>query len=212
MISISGIKYQEELEALPFFNKKQAGMLIGKQAKNLDKKLEQLTKMGYLLSFKKGLYTTSVYYEKNNDSEFMEYIANSLRQPSYISLEYILARENMIPEMVYIVTSITTKTSRNYTNFLGTFTYKNIKNKLFVGYKEKKGESKIVYEATKAKALFDFLYLKKLENTKQELTNDLRINWDNFSQKDLEEFAQYVQTSSSTKMATVLKVIKENVY
>jgi hypothetical protein len=35
MISISGIKYQKELEAIPYFNKKQAGILIGKKGRNL---------------------------------------------------------------------------------------------------------------------------------------------------------------------------------
>ena len=212
MISISGIKYQEKLESLPYFNKKQGGMLIGKEAKNLDKKLEQLAKIGYFLNLKKGTYTTTAFYEKNNKQEFIEFVANSLRSPSYISLEYVLAKENMIPEMVYAITSITTKTSRSYNNFLGTFAYKNIKKELFLGYQEKKWGDRGIYQATKAKALFDFLYLRKLENLKQELISDLRINWDNFSQKNLAEFAEYVQTSSSSKMAIVLKIIKNNVY
>ncbi|PIV09892.1 hypothetical protein COS31_00055 [Candidatus Roizmanbacteria bacterium CG02_land_8_20_14_3_00_36_15] len=211
MISISGIKYQKELETLPYFNKKQAGMLIGKKGKNLDKKLEQLVKIGYLLNFKKGAYTTITFYEKSNKTEFAEYIANTLRLPSYISLEYVLSKENLIPEAVYSITSITIKTSRTFNNFLGSFLYKNIKKDLFLGYQEKRREDKKIYQATKSKALFDFLYLKKLVNVKQELTNDLRINWDNFTKTDLLEFKKYVKISSSKKMENILEVINSYV-
>ena len=35
MISISGIEYQKELESLPYFNKSQAGILIGKEGKTI---------------------------------------------------------------------------------------------------------------------------------------------------------------------------------
>jgi predicted transcriptional regulator of viral defense system len=212
MISISGIKYQKELETLPFINKKQAEMLVGKRGKNLDKKLQQLKKIGYLLDLKKGMYTTTAYYEKTANGQFIEYIANNIRLPSYISLEYVLAKEGIIPEMVYPVSSITLKTTRNYSNFLGTFIYKNIKEELFFGYLEKKWENQSIYQATKAKALFDFLYLKKLTNIKQELTTDLRINWSNFSQDDLVEFTKYVRASFSSKMALILKILKNNVY
>ena len=144
MISISGIKYQKELESLPYFNKKEAIILIGKKGKNLDKKIEQLVKIGYLLLFKKGLYTTSSFYEKSDKSLYSEYISNVLRSPSYLSLEYILAKENLIPEAVYTITAITTKTTRSYVNFLG--------------YKEKTWGDKKIYIASRAKALFDYLY------------------------------------------------------
>lgn len=212
MISISGIKYQKELETLPYFNKKQAAILIGKKERNLDGKISQLTKIGYLLSFKKGIYTTTTYYEKFNIEGYNEYIANILRSPSYISLEYILSKEGLIPEAVYTVTSITIKTSRFFDNFLGSFSYKNIKKDLFFGYQEKKWGDKKIFFATKAKALFDFLYLKKILNMKQELISDLRINWENFSQSDLVEFDRYVKISQSKKMTKILKVINSNVY
>ncbi|KKU07096.1 MAG: hypothetical protein UX11_C0020G0008 [Candidatus Collierbacteria bacterium GW2011_GWC2_45_40] len=53
MISISGIEHQKELEALPYFTKSQAGLLIGKSDRNLDGKLAQLSRLGYLISLKK---------------------------------------------------------------------------------------------------------------------------------------------------------------
>ena len=211
MISISGIKYQKELEAIPYFNKKQAGILIGKKGRNLDDKIFRLKKINYLLNLKKGLYTTSPYYDTTDKSFYCEYIANILRIPSYISLEYVLAKYNLIPEGVYPISSITYKSSRSYTNFLGSFSYQNIKRKLFSGFEERKYRTVKIYIAGIAKALFDYLYLKKLNNLKQEIITDLRINWAEFKKEDLIKFEQYTKISKSKKMETVLKIIKKNI-
>ena len=64
MISISGIQYQNELNSLPYFNKNQAALLIGKKGKNLDKKLEQLKRIGYLKSLKNNYYVTEPYFQQ----------------------------------------------------------------------------------------------------------------------------------------------------
>lgn len=209
MISISGIKYQKELESLPYLNKKEAGILIGKKGKNLDKKIDQLMGKGYLSVLKKGLYTTSSFYEKTEKSLYCEYIANILRSPSYISLEYVLSKEGLIPEGVYIITSITIKSTRSFTNFMGTFSYTNLKKSLFLGYKEKIWADTTIYLASRAKALFDYLYLKKLININQEILSDLRLNWNQFTKTDLVEFKDYVDLSKSKKMLTILEIIKK---
>ncbi len=208
MISISGIQYQKELELLPYFSKNAASMLINKKGRNLDKKIAQLTKIGYLETLKKGLYVSSSYVEKVTKESYIEYIANILKSPSYISSEYVLAKEGLIPESVFSITSITAKTPRSFSNFLGTFLYKHVKPELFTGYKESLWENKILYVATKAKALFDYFYLKKIENIEREIY-DCRINWDNFSQDDVKEFEKYTTITASRKMTNVLFWIKK---
>lgn len=208
MISISGIKYQEELEKMPFFSKNEAGILIGKKGKNLDKKIAQLTKIGYLLNLKKGLYVSSVYVDRTEKEPYAEYIANILRTPSYVSTEYVLAKQGLIPESVFAVTSITLKTPRNYSNFLGNFYYRNIKKELFCGFEVRIWDGIMVYVASKAKALFDYFYLKKIRNVEADVF-DTRINWDEFSFKDLKEFKRYVGLSKSIKMNKVLTAIEK---
>lgn len=209
MISISGIRYQKELENLPYFNKYTAGVLIGKKGRNLDKKIEQLIKKGYLLSLKNGLYVSSVFVDRTDKSNYQEYIANILRYPSYLSLEYVLSIYGLIPEGVYALTSVTLKSSRVFNNFLGTFIYRNIKPELFYGFIEKDFNDKKIKMATVAKALFDFLYFKKLERINKAVIEDLRINFDNFKSKDSQEFSRYVLKSKSKKMAKILKIFKE---
>lgn len=212
MISISGINYQKELESLPYFNKIQAAMLIGKKGRNLDKKLAQLKKIGYLLSFKKGLYVTSGFYESSQGSTYAEYMANVLRGPSYISLEYVLAKEGLIPEAVYAITSITVKSSRVYANFLGSYVYRNVKKELFCGYKSVAWGTKTIFVATRAKALFDVLYLKKTSDIQGEGLSDLRINWNSWRKDDTNEFKQYVSLACSEKMRSAAEQIKNHTY
>lgn len=207
MISISGIRYQEKLELLPYFNKKAASLLIGKEGRNLDKKMGRLVEMGYLIVLKKGLYVTSAFLDKTNRELYSEYIANVLRVPSYVSLEYVLAKEGLIPETVFGITSLTVKTPRDYTSALGNFIYKNIKAELFTGYARKEWQDKVIYTASRAKALFDFLYLKSMPKTAEGVA-DLRVNWDNFGKNDLAEFCDYVDLSKSKKMFSVLVEIK----
>ena len=209
MISIPGIEYQKELESLPFFTKSQARLLIGKTGRNLDAKLAQLKKVGYLVPLKKNLHVSDPYYQQTNRLFYGEYLAGILRSPSYLSLEYILAKESLIPEGVVNFTSITLKSSRAYGNAIGTFLYRNLKSDLFTGYIENSWEDKIIRRATLAKALFDWLYLQKLPHPRSDLASDLRVNWDRFSPSDIKEFAGYVKLSSSSKMSRILKIIQK---
>ena len=212
MISISGIKYQRELEKLPYFTKQAAGLLLGKEGKNLDWKLSQLIKKGYLIRLRNGLYVGETFLTSEVEKEgYFEHLANILRSPSYLSLEYVLAKNGLIPEGVNLFTSITLKSSRVYTNKFGSFVYKNIKEGLFAGFgTERKGVYSIKI-ASKAKALFDFLYLKRnFDYTKkEEIERGLRINWDNFLLTDVEEFKKYVLLSKSEKMTIIFKNIME---
>jgi len=209
MISVPGIKYQRELEALPYFNKKTAQFLIGKKGRNLEKKISRLKKKDYLRNLKKGLYVTTAFVNQAEKEGFIEYVANILRYPSYISLEYVLAKEGMIPEGVAVVTSVTLKSSRAFTNFLGTFVYRNIKPPLFLGFQEKSFADKTFLVATKAKALFDFLYLKKMSNLKQEILKDLRLNWDAFNPSDWQDFERFVLVSRSFKMKKIYYILEK---
>lgn len=199
------------MESLPYFTKQAAGLLIGKEGKNLDFKIGLLLKKGYLISLKNGLFTTESYIRFNTNNNYEEYLANILRNPSYLSLEYVLAKYGLIPEGVKVFSSITIKSSRSYNNSLGNFIYKNIKKELFLGYENQKSGDYTIKIATKAKALFDFLYLKRNFNfnNKEEVKNGLRINWENFSALEMKELEKYGEISGSKKMKIILNIIRE---
>ena len=197
------IKYQSELEKLPYFTKQTAGMLMEKEGVNLDRKIERLTAAEYYLRLKKGLYTTRPYVLScNNQEQYAASLVPVLCVPAYLSLEYVLSSEGLIPEAIRSYTAITTKSTRTFTNFLGRFDYKNINERLFFGFQNAR--------ATKVKALFDLLYLKSNlgTNVKKELSDGLRINWANVSARDLLEFDRYVEMSKSGKMAGIGEILK----
>lgn len=198
------IYVKSELELLPYFNTQTASLVLGKKGLNLYRQIERLVKNGYFLRLKSGLYVTKTFWDRNinNRSPYCQQIANALRFPSYLSLEYVLAQNELVPEAINTYTSITLKTPRSYQNFLGTFRYTNIKDSLFCGFSQR--------VASKAKALFDFLYLKKNINPgyKLELFEGLRINWNNFSKTDLKEFKKFCFMAKSTKMDRLAKIME----
>lgn len=210
MSSNSEIKNKEIIERKPYFSKPELSLLLGKQGKNLDKKLSRLLQTGYLLQLKNGLYTTHLYALLYKDT-FPEYIANILYYPSYLSLEYVLQKEGLIPEAVYQYTSISAKTPRMYQNQIGIFTYNKIKSSLFTGYIEVAfHEHYRIKIATKAKALFDYFYLKPMQSIGSlQLIDDMRIQWDIFNEHDCEEFEHYIGLSESKKMKKIYALVKK---
>jgi len=202
----------EYIDKLPYFNKVTLGTALGKSGQNLDYWVKTRLKSGEIIALKKGLFVSKDYLLKNSgNNDFYRYIANIITFPSYLSLEYVLSINNLIPEAVYTYTSITIKSSRIFKNKLGNFSYRNIKKELFIGFTEVEVFDKKIYIATKAKALFDYLYLKIYRSRtmlKYDIEEGLRIDWDEFDETEKLEFIGYVNLSKSTKMKRVLKYLK----
>ena len=131
--------------------------------------LETYTDHGLFIRLKNGLYAL----KDNLRSE--ETLANLLYRPSYISFEYALATYNILPEMVYSVTSATTKPTRTFSIRQKPFLYFTVKKSAFTGYLPvKKGEQTILF-AEPEKALVDYLYFvslgKKSKNDRLHVTS-----------------------------------------
>jgi len=204
---------EEKLKKLPYYTKQNLSLILEKDSFSLDYWLKKLIKEKILIPIKKGVYASSYYVndikEKGFFDLYLKKLANFLRQPSYISLETALSYYGLIPEESFNITSITLKSTRFYKSNLATFFYRNIKKELFFGFDEKKAVF-FVKIATKAKALFDYLYLKKFNTVKQYelfLKETGRINWFVFNKDDKKEFDQYVKVSQSKKMNQISKII-----
>lgn len=210
-------------ESLPFFTKKDLFSTFLKSQYAMDVSVKRALKSRRLMQLKKGLYVTSKFYLDESDKiGLTEFISSELYSPSYISLEYALKKYNLLNGFPDFVTCIAIKTSRSFKNFLGIFRYSNIKPSLFFGFQkvsfiQDSVKDSVVCKyniATKAKALFDYLYLKpglrcKMKYLKQQLFKNLGINWGNFSRQDFKEFDQYVWKSNSKKMMKILRIINE---
>lgn len=165
-------------------------------------------KTGKLFGLKKGIYVLREYIdkiEKNSAIDFYaEFIANILYKPSYLSLDYVLYEHNILTEIPVNFTLISKNKTVRFSNKFGNFLYHKIKNDLFTGFAIiKKGDFTIL-KATKAKALFDFLYLRKNSIADKSAFGELRLNLDNLSKKDLSELSKYVNIEGSKKMREIL--------
>ena len=118
--------------------------------------LEAYTKRGLLSRLKKGLYALKELVPNE------EVIANALYKPSYISLEYALARYGIIPEMPYTITSITTRATASFSVRDKEFSYRKIKQKAFTGYGPERAGEHTIFIADPEKALVDYLYFVSL--------------------------------------------------
>jgi len=121
------------------------------------RQVREWVQKGYLLSLKRGLYLFDKGYRKKNVSPL--FIANYLLSPSYISLEYALYYYGLIPEKVTVFTSITTKKTMVYSNFLSKFEYRSVKKDLFFGFKEIQDEGLSISISLPEKAVLDLIYL-----------------------------------------------------
>ena len=208
MSSKSETKYMNLIESKPYLTKQELSLLLEKKGKNLDKKILSLIKKGELIVLKKGVYVSKSYLTKK-PLDYEEYIANMLYYPSYLSLEYVLAKNGIIPENVYVYTSVSLKKTRFFENKLGNFSYKKIKKELFKGfYKKDFFENFKINIASTAKALFDFFYYRPFYSYKDNI-EESRINWTALKDDDLKEFFEYANLSGSTKMKQTFKLLKK---
>jgi len=112
---------------------------------------------GYLFSLKRGIYIFGPQYRKSESLPM--FVANFLVNPSYISMEYALGLYDLIPERVTVVTSVTTKKTRSFTNCVGRFDYQSVKKELFWGFQVREYSGCKVFIALPEKALADYFYL-----------------------------------------------------
>lgn len=118
--------------------------------------LEEHCKDGLFLRLKRGLYAL----QDPLPSE--EELANILYRPSYVSFEYALATYHILPEMVYAVTSATSKATRTFNVADKPFSYLTIKQEAFTGYQPVKRDGRTILMAEPEKALVDYLYFVAL--------------------------------------------------
>ena len=87
-------------------------------------KISRLLAQGAIVRVKKGLYVMGESQRRRTYSR--EILANLIYGPSYISLESALQHYGLTPELVPVITSVTTGRTRVFSTPVGTFTYKMI--------------------------------------------------------------------------------------
>jgi predicted transcriptional regulator of viral defense system len=205
-------------ESIPYFTiegfKQAAGMESPTQVRVL---LHRWMAGGKIIRLKKGLYMTSRFYEQHSgDYPFSAAVSAILVPQSYLSLEFVLQQHNLLTEITYPVTSVTTKNTHTIVNRIGTFWYRHIRDGLYRGFTITEYFGIRIAQASFAKALFDTLYLRPVPASfralKLNLAEELRLNLDEFSSTDREEFTRLVEESKSRKMLDILNNFRSNTW
>ncbi|MCF7795448.1 hypothetical protein K9M50_03750 [Patescibacteria group bacterium] len=202
---------KEKTKDLLIFNKNYL-KLLEKDSNNLNANIKYWLKNNNIISLKNGTYIfKDVYNKENNKDLYLEYIANQLLKPSYLSLEYVLAKYQIMSEPVRSLTSITLKGSRDFNNKLGTWRYYQMPRELFTGFYSISFKGQDIAIASKAKALFDFLYLRfrrgpmpNIENIKQ-----LHLNLENLNKNDKKEFYSFFKLISGKRWDALKEILKK---
>ena len=197
------LKKLSKISNLSYFDTNTLSLIYPELSKNsLYANIKRWIKQGYLIQIKKGMYVTKEYVLNVQDkSSYKEFLANKIKYPSYLSTEYVLQKHSILSDAVYAYTSVTLKSKNTYNNEFGRYIYRNITKKLFTGYEIKDRGEYSIYEATKAKALFDYLYLKlyRVKNITEEMLLSLRLNLDEIDERDMKEFENYCELTGIRK-------------
>ena len=182
---------------------------------NLRFNLYTWVKKGTLIRLRRDLYLSNSRWLQAADKQtYLEYIANQLYQPSYISAEYVLNQYNLLTKAPFSITNVTTRKTAKFTNKLGRFTYYSIKPPLFTGFVVKKTNFGPVFIATKSKALFDYLYFRFVRNQPINLStiNQLRLNWENVTKAEFKKLKTYTRLSASQRINKLINLIEKEFY
>jgi hypothetical protein len=153
---------------------------------------------------KRGVYIFSEEKEKVSAEE----IAFILYEPSYISLEYALNHYGIIPEAVFNVTSVTTKTTRKFSNDFGLFSYRSIKPGLYFGYNVHQTDYGKYLLAMPEKALLDYVYLNLGKINNERDVEEIRINYDRLSELiSKKKIKDYLKEYKIKKLDRIINLI-----
>lgn len=199
------------VENLPSFNASDLAP-IGEERAYLNIILSRQVKQGMMVRLRKNFYVARKYLDaaekKSIFSDYVEFTANKLYPPSYLSLDYVLHEHNMLTELPRNITSVALRKTDRFTNSLGNFIYHKIKEDLYNGFRVVKKGNLSILKATKAKALFDFLYFRKRLLVDKEAVKELRLNLDEFNKRDMKELKGYIELEGSKRMKEILNWLK----
>ncbi|MBQ8969036.1 MAG: hypothetical protein IJ064_04815 [Bacteroidaceae bacterium] len=153
------------------------------------KKVRSLEQQGVLIGLKRGLYVVSS--EISGKKLSYGLIANHIYGPSYVSLHYALRHYGLIPERVYMITSVTTRHTRSFENSLACFSYRGVSKDYFpIGIRSEEEDGIAYLIATPEKALCDMIMQERYVPSQSRASlevffeEDMRIELDDIRQMD----------------------------
>jgi hypothetical protein len=205
---------------LPYFTTEAVKQLLGDDsaaAGSIQTALYRWMKKGHLIQLKKGVYMTRHFFDQHHsDVDFLPAVSAILIPQSYNSMESVLQQYGILTEITYPISSITIKQPRVIENTLGTFSYRHIKKEFYQGFSITDYVGIPFSRASLSKALFDYFYFHSLTRKdwveNDHLAEDLRLNLEEFSDKDRSDFADYVEMSKNLRLLRIFKNLRKTIW
>ncbi len=172
-------------------------------------KIARDVKQGKLFPLVKGVYET----DPNADGAKL---AQFIYGPSYVSFDYVLYKNGLIPEAVYKTYTCATfnkKKIKTYTNHFGTFVYRDVPKDVFpMGIQVYQEGEYTYWVATSEKALCDKLYalppVRTIKAFRTLLFVDLRLDETEFARLNKEDLLELAPLYHATNLQWLTKLIK----
>ena len=155
-----------------------------------------LTKAGWLVRIKKGLYlvvTDLSALASGNASSFV--ISNALNRDSYVSFANALNWHGMFDQLTKSVDAVTNVRARNYRFQNTEFRFYKVKKGLFFGYSKERADGKIVHIAEREKVILDYLSIRRNAATVSLVFEKMKEHKDTF---DFSKMTRYAQSYNLT--------------
>lgn len=178
-------------------------------------KAKRLEDAGDVIRLKKGLYVVSPNITEKPVNEFL--IANHLYGPSYVSMQSALRYYGLIPERVYVISSMTTGLHKEFTNKIASFSYTHCPKEYYsIGIEIIKEGGHQFIMASPEKALCDLMIYTPNLNLRYKseiqiyLEDDIRFNMDAFSNFNLDILRECEEKGKKKNMISKLIKFIEN--
>lgn len=172
-------------------------------------KIERLVNAGELYVVKRGLYET-------DKSCPPAYLSGVIYGPSYLSFEYALSVNGLIPERVEVYTAATLRKNRSkrFNNFFGIYTYRDIPDSAYpYGITIRTEREYAWLIATPEKALCDLLYVKQSVDSTSDLErllfDSMRIEEEDLYELDRDQLLFLSNRYKSTNLKCFKKYMEE---
>lgn len=192
------MRFEDLLEAVgdePVF---ETGLLL---AGNVDpgdvrRQLTRWEKAGRVFQLRRGLYALAPPFQKVQPHPFL--VANRLVPGSYVSLQSALGHYALIPEAVFVTTSVTPGRPGRWDTPLGTYDFRHIQRELLTGYERTLlAGNQEAFLATPEKALLDLVHLVPGADSSEYL-DELRLQ--NLDRLDLDRLRESAELSGKPKL------------
>ncbi len=179
------------------------------------KKIQALERNGELIRLKRNLFIINE--ELSGKETDVRLCANHIYGPSYVSLQWALRHYGMIPEQVFVMTSVTTKRSRAFETPVGRFSYMQVPPAYFpIGVESRQEDGVGFLMASREKALCDtilqdnFVPGQSIKALVAYLEEDLRLDMDMLPELDADIIDQCARTGRKSQIFNnLIKIIKQ---